>query len=333
MTKKVLFIERRSDGLLSIEKVFREIAARLSADKFELAFQHLPFGNRLTGILRNLIFFRPGRADVFHITGHIHYIALLLPSDRTVLTIHDLRFLYNPNRLKRFVLKKLFLDLPLKRLRYVTAISRSTIDEIIQYAGHPADKIRLIENPLQSHYVPCNKHPFLAEFPTILQVGTMDNKNVDNLILALRGLKCRLRIIGELNDRQHQLLEQTKISFQNDVNLNDSEMKVAYENADIVAFCSTYEGFGLPVIEAQALGTPVVTSNISPLKEVAGAGACLVDPHDPSAIRAGIDKVISDASYRQELVECGLTNVRRFDARLIAGQYEKLYDEILSNLP
>ena len=333
MTKKVLFIERQSDGLLSIEKVFREIAAKLSPDKYDSAFQRLPFGNRLGGVVRNLIFFRHGHADVFHVTGHIHYIALLLPPDRTLLTVHDLRFLYNRNRLKRYVLKKLFLDLPIKRLKYVTAVSRATQEEIVRYTACPADKIRLIDNPLQNYLVPGNKQPFRENCPTILQVGTMENKNLPNLARALEGMDCRLRIIGKLDDRQRRALDKSKISYENESDLNDTEMRKAYESADIVTFCSTYEGFGLPIIEAQALSTPVVASDISPLREVSGGAACLVDPHDPSAIRAGIFKVISDATYRQELVRSGLVNVRRFDPRLIAVRYENLYDEILTNLP
>jgi glycosyltransferase involved in cell wall biosynthesis len=202
----------------------------------------------------------------------------------------------------------------------------------VRFTDCPAEKIRVIENPLQKCLVSGNKGPFREKCPTILQVGTMPNKNILNLAYALRGVNCRLRIVGKLDEGQTDILRECSISYKNDVNISDEEMKNAYEDADIVAFCSTYEGFGLPIIEAQASRTPVVTSDISPLREVAGGAACLVDPTDPLAIRDGIRKVISCATYRQELVERGVVNVKRFDSRLIAAAYERLYDEILANI-
>jgi glycosyltransferase involved in cell wall biosynthesis len=77
-------------------------------------------------------------------------------------------------------------------------------------------------------------------------------------------------------------------------------MRNEYLRADLVAFCSTFEGFGLPIIEAQAMRTPVVSSELSPMKEVAGDGAVLVDPFDVSKIREGILKIINNDDFRDE---------------------------------
>jgi hypothetical protein len=124
MKAKILFIERKfwkkNFAAFSLEKVFEQIARLLPAEKFETQFVKVPFGNSFLDIIKNLLFFKKPKADIYHITGQIHYMSLVLPSEKTVLTIHDLGFLNNNRKLNRFVIKKLFLDLPVKRLNYIT---------------------------------------------------------------------------------------------------------------------------------------------------------------------------------------------------------------------
>ncbi len=329
MKTKIVFVERKFQEFVSIEKVFRQIAKNLSKENFDSVFRQMPFGNNLTGLIKNLLFFRRPPSEIYHITGHIHYMALVLPKKKTVLTIHDLGFLKTRNGLRRFILKKLFLDLPLKKAGYITAVSDATKREIAFYTNCESDKIRVIENPLHDILTTCERKSFQTICPNILQVGTGANKNVINLVKALKDIVCRLVIIGKLDDKLMTALEENKIHFENKFGLTDAEMKNEYQKADIVVFCSTFEGFGLPVIEGQAMGTPVVTSDISPLREVAGGAAQFVQPDDVMSIRNGILKVLNDEEYRQSLIESGIVNVRRFDARQVASQYEDLYKEVI----
>lgn len=330
MKTKILYVERKpSAGAVSIEKVFRQIAESLSSREFVTFFRQLPYPNDTLGTLKNLFFYPNEKADIYHITGHVHYIALVLPVEKTVLTVHDVGILRIRSGMRRYVLKKLLFDLPIKKLKYITAVSETTKKEIIYYTKCEAEKIRVIENPLQKHFYAAEKKKFNGDFPTILQIGTTANKNLHNLIKALEEIPCQLNIVGELADDVVNLLKEKRIIYASKLNLGNDEIREEYANADIVTFCSTFEGFGLPIIEAQAMLTPVVTSDISPLREVAGeAGAAFADPLDSESIRRGILRIINDEDYRESLVERGAENIKKYQPEKIAFLYENLYREI-----
>ncbi len=333
MTKiKVQFVERKFNYFVSVEKVFRLVAGALDPERFETRFTQLPYLNTLAGMLKNLAFFRPSAdADIFHVTGHCHYIALLLPPEKTVLTIHDLGFLHTRGGVRRGLLKKLLLDWPIRRLKYVTAISEATRDEIEQHLPDVRGKIRVIEDPMDPAFVAAEKkEEFNSQTPNILQVGTSPNKNVENLIAAIAGLDCRLTLVGEVDEGIVRSLREKDIKFETRSQLDTDALKREYRAADIVSFCSTYEGFGLPIIEAQGMRTPVVTSDISPMKDVAGpGGAILVDPHDPASIRRGIESLINNTQLRKSVVDQGISNLERFEVKKIAAKYGDLYREVL----
>lgn len=330
MKSRILFVERAPSLFVSIENVFRQIAKSLPTNRYTTDFQSVPFSNDFISVLKNLAFFRHRDADIYHVTGHVHYISLVLPKDKTVLTIHDLGFLRTRTGIRRYILKKLLLDWPIRRLSYITTISEATKNEIVSNVKTGEDKIRIVENPLGDQYVSNGQKGFNIECPTILQLGTMENKNVPRLIRALEGIPCKLRIVGPMNVKIADELERTNVAFDNDVHLDGEQLLQAYIDADIIAFCSTFEGFGLPIIEGQAMERPVLTSNISPMREVAGDGAEFVDPLDVEDIARGINNLIRNSEHRAELIKVGLGNARRFNAELIAKEYETIYDEILS---
>lgn len=334
MKARILYIERKfwkkNFVAFSLEKIFEQISKLLPADKFEIEFVKVPFGNSFIDIFKNLLFFNIPDADIYHVTGHIHYLALILPPDKTVLTMHDTGFMNTDNKIKRFIIKKLFLDLPVKRLKYITAVSETTKNSIIENTNCEPEKIRVIENPLQQHYLESKKKSFNKECPTILQIGITPNKNISNLIKALNGIDCRLKIIGNRIAELENPLREGNIDYEFAHGLSDTEMRAEYENADIVAFCSTFEGFGLPIIEAQAMQTPVITSRLSPMKEVSGGAAYLADPYDISDIKQGILEIINNDDFREDILNRGVENAKRFEPRYIAAFYEELYKEMIN---
>ncbi|MGQ0540576.1 MAG: glycosyltransferase family 4 protein [Blastocatellia bacterium] len=331
MDFRVNFIERKSSDTVSIESVFRQIGKELRSLGIDNFFTKLPYGNGAFDVFKNLLRFRAVIADIYHVTGHIHYISLILPPERTVLTIHDLGILRMRSGLRRWVLKELLFDLPVKRLKYITVVSEATKRELIDLTGCPEEKITVIENPVRDHFIGTEKKEFNTDLPNVLQIGTAPNKNLINLIRALGPIKCRLTIIGEIYPESKKLLQESSLEYSNKSNLNDEQLREEYSKADVVAFCSKFEGFGLPIIEAQAMRRLVVTSNLSPMREVAGDGAVLVDPFDPESIRSGFARLISDEDHRNDLIEKGLQNVKRFDSKLITEYYSRLYLRLLAN--
>lgn len=332
MKPKVIFIERKPSDSVSIERVFRQIVNDFPIDQFDVEFQSVPYGNGILAIIKNLIFFHKRPADIYHITGDIHYISLLTPANRTVLTIHDLIFLRRQTGLRRFVLRKLFLNFPVRRIKQITAVSQTIKDEIILRSRVPEVNIEVIQNPLIDGFSAQPEKAFDQDFPVILHIGTAENKNLPTLIEAVEGLCCKLIIIGHLSDKVIESLRRRKISYENETGLNESDIIEQYRKADIVSFCSTYEGFGLPIIEAQAMRKPVITSDLPPMNEIAGPHGVLVNPYNSASIKNALVRIISDSEYRTRIVDAGEENVKRFTGKSAAGKYVQIYERMLAEI-
>ena len=174
---------------------------------------------------------------------------------------------------------------------------------------------------------------FQTSHPVLLQVGTALNKNLSRLIIALEGIPCTLLLLGPLSDTIQQALQQRLIDYRQYENLSRAEVAQLYADCDIVAFVSTYEGFGMPVLEANAVGRVVITSIDSPMYDLAPDSAHFVDPTDVSAIRQGILRLITDAAYRQKLVQAGLLNAQRYTVAAAASHYRTLYQRMAPAQP
>ncbi len=107
--------------------------------------------------------------------------------------------------------------------------------------------------------------------------------------------------------------------------LTDEELVEAYRRCDMVVFASLYEGFGLPILEAQAMGRPVITSNFGAMREAAGDGALLVDPYSVEAIREAVLRITREPALREDLIAKGLRNAERFRAEAVAARYAEIY--------
>lgn len=321
------FTRRPRRNVFSIERLFEDVRAAMPEDCRVTVWTCRHASTGLLPRLKDMWAARAAQGDVNHVTGDVHYLVLLLDPRRTVLTVHDLVVLGRLRGLKRFVLWLFWFWLPVRRSRAVVAISETTRQALLASVRCDPAKVRVIHNSVSAEFQPAPKS-FDEACPRILQIGTKPNKNLERVAAALQGLTCRLVVVGELAAAQEAVLHRHGVAFENRVGLTREELLGEYVAADLVLFASTYEGFGLPIVEAQAVGRPVVTSNVSSMPEVAGEGACLVDPFDAASIRAGVDRVIGDARYRAGLVERGFANAARFSAAAVAERYAELYREI-----
>ena len=268
------------------------------------------------------------QADVNHVTGDIHYVTTFLNRRETILTIHDCVMLTRLRGIRKAAVLFFWYWLPEKRTALITVVSESTKKEVLSYLRCDPAKIRVVRNCISPDFGPSPRE-FNAACPTILQVGTGENKNLLRVAEALEGIRCHLRIIGRLSTEQKRVLGLHKIDYTDVADIPDEELVRNYEECDLVVFASTYEGFGLPIIEGNAIGRPVVTSNVYSMPEVAGDAACIVDPYDVESIRAGILRIIEVPEYREELVRKGFSNVEKFSPQAVAAEYVKLYREIV----
>ena len=321
------FFRKPSPVFHSIEEQFfavqKELPEEIKYKNVFAKFHSKGFFKRLFITIQSAF----NQGDINHITGDIHFIALFLKKEKTVLTVHDIGSILNKTGFKVKILRFFWFTMPFARVKYITVISEFTKKEILDNFNVNPGKISVIPDCVSAK-ISYSEKTFNTEKPNILQIGTKTNKNIERLIPALSDINCKLTIIGKLSENQILLLKKHKIDYENFFNLPFLVLLNLYKKADLVTFVSTYEGFGVPILEAQASGRPVITSNISPMKDVAGNGALLVSPNSVEEIKSAVNRLINDSDLRFSLIKNGLENVKKYSAKSVADQYYNLYKSV-----
>lgn len=318
------YFRNKGKGNYSIENVFYALIKELGVILDVKSYWTLsPIDIKAILTVRRL------KADIHHITGAINYLAFGLPRKRTIITVHDIgHYSETINGWRKLLYKYFFWVLPLRRARKITAISCFTKEQLIKHFGVHPEKITVIPNPVNPNFkfIPPNTNAV----PVILQIGAGHNKNVEILIQAVKRMKVKLLLIRTEDGALVRLLRDHNISHEFRYNLSEVDLISAYAHADIVYFASTYEGFGLPILESMAIGRPVITSCISPMKDVALDNALLVDPLKVEDIRQAIESLLNNRELYNTYQERGLKHVESFRIDKIATQYQDLYKKLVS---
>lgn len=306
------------------------------------------------------------KLDVLFIPAHTLPI-IHKPSLKTVVTVHDLGAEYLPKMhlLKQRLYLRAITKFQLKSATKLIAVSKATKEDLVKRVGINPARVEVIYEGFDDNlFKKQTKADRLVNslIPFFLFVGTVQpRKNLERVIKAFaiysslrdhevtkqssseikkiatgssnpRNDGVRLIIAGSkgwLSDEIYALPKklgiEEKVKFLGRV--ADKDLPALYSGAIALTFPSLFEGFGLPIIEAQACGCPVLTSNISSMPEVAGKGAILVDPYSVDDIVVGLKKM-EDRALRMELIKKGLENIKRFSWEKCARETLKVLENI-----
>ncbi len=263
---------------------------------------------------------RRARLDVLHCPSFRGPVASPVP---LVVTVHDLAVLRHPELFNRWTREysRRYVHRVVAAARLVVAVSEFTRGELVEVLGIPAERVRVVPNAVPAGF---SGDGARAEGDYVLAVGTLEpRKNLVRLAEAAELAGVELRVVGARGWGNVALPAHVQLAGP----VGDEQLAALYRGARCLAYPSLYEGFGIPIVEAMACGTPVVTSEGGATEEVAGGAAVLVDPLDPHAIAAGIKEA---AARAPQLREAGLVRAQHFTRERVVAAMLDIYREAAS---
>jgi len=300
-----------------VRGLLRALDGRAGLDLWPLSYGGR---GRISTVLRDSLWYPIGlgrgseRFDVLHCTTFRGPYRSRAP---VVLTVHDLAVLRLPEAFRRWHRSTARAALAgLRSAAAVVAVSEFTKAELVELLDVPAERVRVVPNGVEGVFTPDGPET-VGDY--VVAVGTLEpRKNLPRVVEAATQSGRELRVVGARGWGGVDVPGWTG-------RVDDEELAALYRGARCAVYASLYEGFGLPVLEAMACGTPVVTSAGGATEEIAGGAAVLVDPTDVDAIAAGIAEA---ERRRDELVPLGLARAAAFTWERAGDLVEQLWREL-----
>ncbi len=354
--KVTLFRDMASERWPSMQRYADELATALQREGCRVAVFSLagPGWSGRAGALANyawryLVYpalARQHQGEINHILDHSYaHLLRVLDPQRTVVTCHDIAPLaFNPPGagLSRRVWLHAF-DWLFRAARIITD-AEYTRNELLARRAYPSECIIPISLGVSDWFRQPVAAATLAALrkqagadgrPLMLHVGTCEpRKNIEAVLGVMPGLNdwqpVFVQVGGRFSPAQRQQIATAGLGdvVRQVAARSDADLHAWYQAADVFVFPSYYEGFGLPVLEAMASGTPVVCSNRTSLSEVAGEAALLVDPADGAALADALRRVLAEPDLRIELVQRGRARAASFSWERTAQQVQQVYQAV-----
>lgn len=329
MIKNVL-IDNRWEGDTGIGRLCREIIKHTPAEvNSTFVTSKMGLGNLFSPLmLGNEI--RKARPEIFYSPSFMPPVAFSTPY---IFTIHDLMHLFYYSKMHRMYYQQVIARLAKKAQKIIT-VSEFSKQQLVELLNIKSELIRVIYNGVDPSFA-LNSEKHDMGPPYLLYVGNRrKNKNLAAMLVAFAQAKIPKDFVFLLtgNPNPELIVLLSKLRITSRVRflgfVKESELPKLYKGAYATMFVSLMEGFGLPVIESMASGTPVLTSSESALPEIADGAALCVNPYNVEAITDGINRLVSEKELYNALVEKGLRRAQDFSWQVTAKQ---TWDTILSN--
>ncbi|MEO6858658.1 MAG: glycosyltransferase family 1 protein [Solirubrobacteraceae bacterium] len=295
---------------------------------------------------------RSARADLFHIIDHAYAsVAHALPAHRTVVTCHDLILLAVdrgdlPTRARRAVGRYRRTVSTMAKVAAVACVSEATKRDVLRFTDVQPERIHVIPGGVGAGFRPMppaqrsdarRRLGIEARFVLLHVSSGGFYKNVPATLRTMAALRSSgtdvalVRVGYPLRQDQRELASRLGLAahVKELGRPDDAELTTIYGAVDALIFPSLHEGFGLPVIEAMACGTPVVASNITALDEVLGGAGLMAPPNDIHALAAAVDQILSSPAAADRLRSAGLARAQSFQWQRVVDDYRRLYTEVV----
>jgi len=309
-----VLIDSRWKGNTGIGRLYQEVISRKPPHVTDLYIHsNLNLGSMYTPFMlaREI---RSSAADIFYSPS---FMPPLYTNKPFIITIHDLMHLFYYSKMHRLYYKQVIARLA-KRAKSIITVSHFSKQQLTALLGIDERLITVIYNGVDERFS-LNEKSYILDRPYLLYVGNRrKNKNIPAMLTAFAQAKIAKDIMFAFTGYADSAILQEAQRLKIDGRIKflgfipESELPQLYKGALATIYVSLMEGFGLPILESMASGTPVLTSNVSSLPEIAGTAASCVNPLDIAAIAQGIEQLINNTELRQHYIAAGIERVLNF---------------------